>query len=125
MEHSYITKTGQYISMKILVSTKPHQLLSQLNEILPMFKDIDDVQGFISTILDDGPTKQQPYQVLRSVLKKYGIPQYKLAEVIYIKKNTLNAKLLGVSPFKEVEKIRIKEYLHTVTGFEINNLFDK
>ena len=125
MEHTYITKNGKFINIKILVSTKPHQLLSQMQEILPLFSDVQEVQDFISSILNDGPTKVQPYQILRSVLKTYKVQQYKLAEEIGVKKNTLNAKLLGVSPFKEVEKIKIARYLKNITGYEITNLFEK
>lgn len=125
MEHTYITKSGKFINMKILVSTKPHQLLSQMQEILPLFSDIQDVQAFISSILNDGPTKTQPYQVLRSVMKTYKVPQYKLAQEIGLKKNTLNAKMLGVAPFKDVEKIKISRYLKNKTGYEITNLFEK
>ncbi len=125
MEHTYITKSGKFINIKILVSTKPHQLLSQMQEILPLFSDVQEVQGFISSILNDGQTKVQPYQVLRSVLKTYKVQQYKLAEEIGVKKNTLNAKLLGVSSFKEVEKIKIARYLKNITGYEITNLFEK
>ena len=125
MEHSFITQNNRVISLKIMSTTNHYDLLENVCDLLPECGTLDEAIEFLNSVVSYVKGKSKEYTNLRLIMKKYDINQYQLPKEIGLKTNNLNAKLTGVTRFKDTEKLRIKSYLQRITGREIENLFER